>query len=86
MKNYAQIMKERVSGVLLPVASLKSGFGIGSLGKEAYRFAQLLAGAGQRIWQVLPLTICDYVNSPYASPSAFAAVANAILTTFLTSA
>ena len=72
MKNHAQTMNERVSGVLLPVASLKSEFGIGSLGKEAYRFAQLLAGAGQRIWQVLPLTICDYVNSPYASPSAFA--------------
>ena len=67
-----QNLNERVSGVLLPVASLKSEFGIGSLGKEAYRFAQLLAGAGQRLWQVLPLTICDYVNSPYASPSAFA--------------
>ena len=45
-----QNLNERVSGVLLPVASLKSEFGIGSLGKEAYRFAQLLAGAGQRLW------------------------------------
>ena len=72
MRNLSEKKHERVSGVLLPVASLKSDFGIGSLGTPAHSFAKLLADAGQRLWQVLPLTIPDFVNSPYASPSAFA--------------
>ncbi len=62
----------RESGILLPMASLPSGWGIGSLGAEAILFADFLAGAGQSIWQVLPLTVPDFVHSPYASPSAFA--------------
>ena len=63
---------KRVSGVLLPIASLRSDYGIGGFGEEAKRFARLLVGAGQSLWQILPLTIPDQVHSPYASPSAFA--------------
>lgn len=62
----------RESGILLPMASLPSSWGIGSLGEEALLFADFLAAAGQSVWQVLPLTVPDFVHSPYASPSAFA--------------
>ncbi len=46
--------------------------GIGDLGPEAYRFADWLSGAGQKIWQVLPLGPTGYGDSPYQSFSAFA--------------
>ena len=62
----------RDSGILLPMASLPSPWGIGSLGREAADFAAYLAAAGQSVWQVLPLSVTDFVHSPYASPSAFA--------------
>ena len=41
----------RSSGVLLHVSSLPGG----RLGREAYRFVDWLAAAGQSWWQVLPL-------------------------------
>ena len=65
---------ERRSGILLHVTSLPSRFGIGDLGPEAYRFADFLQGAGQRLWQMLPLSPTDVLtgNSPYSSSSAFA--------------
>jgi len=64
----------RRSGILLPLFSLPSGFGIGDLGSEAYRFADFLAAAGQGIWQVLPLHPTDPIHghAPYSSASAFA--------------
>ena len=64
----------RKSGVLLPLTSLPSKYGIGDLGPEAARFADFLKKAGQKIWQVLPLTAIDggSGNSPYSPPSAFA--------------
>jgi 4-alpha-glucanotransferase len=62
----------RASGVLLHPTSLPGRFGIGDLGSEAYRFADFLAGSGQRIWQVLPLGPTGYGNSPYQSLSVFA--------------
>ena len=68
-------MKEaRRSGILLHVTSLPSPFGIGDLGPEAYRFADFLHRAGQRIWQMLPLSPTDLLmgSSPYSSSSAFA--------------
>jgi len=66
-------MNIRRSGVLLHITSLPSVFGIGDLGPEAYRFADFLAEAGQRVWQILPLnpTISICGNSPYCSYSAF---------------
>jgi len=64
----------RRSGILLHVTSLPSRFGIGDLGPEAYRFADFLHRAGQRLWQILPLVPTDTLmgNSPYGSSSAFA--------------
>ena len=66
-------MKRR-SGVLLPLTSLPSRFGIGDLGPEALEFAKFLHEAGQSLWQVLPLTATDpgCGNSPYSPTSAFA--------------
>ena len=63
----------RTSGILLPVSSLPSPYGIGSLGREAYRFIDFLKQAGQRYWQILPIGPTGYGDSPYQSFSAFAA-------------
>jgi 4-alpha-glucanotransferase len=65
-------MSPRRSGVLLHPTSLPGRFGIGELGPEAYRFVDFLAGAGQRLWQVLPLGPTGYGDSPYQCFSAFA--------------
>ena len=66
------VSRRRASGILLHPTSLPGQFGIGDLGPEAYRFADFLAGAGQRIWQVLPLGPTGYGDSPYQLFSAFA--------------
>lgn len=65
---------DRACGVLLSISSLPGGFGVGDLGPAARSFVNFLSSAGQRIWQVLPLTETDGAlgNSPYSSPSAFA--------------
>lgn len=67
-------MNKRASGILLHITSLSSPYGIGDLGPDAYRFADFLAGAWQRFWQILPLNPISPVfgNSPYSSCSAFA--------------
>ncbi len=64
----------RSAGVLLPVTSLPSRFGIGDLGPAAYAFVDRAAAAGLSWWQILPLNPTDllYGCSPYHSPSAFA--------------
>jgi 4-alpha-glucanotransferase len=62
----------RASGILLHPTSLPGRFGIGDLGKEAYRFADFLANTGQRLWQILPLGPTGYGNSPYQCLSVFA--------------
>ncbi|MEX0821296.1 MAG: 4-alpha-glucanotransferase, partial [Rhodothermales bacterium] len=62
----------RSSGLLLHITSLPGPFGIGDLGPDAYRFADVLFETGQRIWQVLPLVPIGLGNSPYSSPSTFA--------------
>lgn len=63
----------RKAGILLPVFSLPSRFGIGSLGQASYEFVDLLARTGQSVWQILPLTATaqDEGYSPYKSASAF---------------
>src|ERR1700761_3625016 len=63
---------ERSSGLLLHITSLPSYGGIGDFGPAAYAFADFLAAAKQRLWQVLPLNPTGYGNSPYAALSAFA--------------
>ncbi len=60
----------RKSGILLPISSLPSRYGIGTLGEEAYRFADFLALSGQSAWQLLPLGPTSYGDSPYSSFSA----------------
>lgn len=69
---------ERGSGILLHVTSLPSPHGIGTLGDAALRFVDFLAQAGQRYWQVLPLGMTGYGNSPYQSCSAFAGNINLV--------
>ena len=64
--------QERASGVLLHVTSLPSYGGIGDFGPAAYAFADFLASAKQRLWQVLPLSPTGYGSSPYSALSAFA--------------
>ncbi|MEA4890066.1 MAG: 4-alpha-glucanotransferase [Clostridiaceae bacterium] len=63
----------RSSGILLPVSSLPSPHGIGSLGQAACRFIDFLQAAGQQFWQILPIGPTGYGDSPYQSFSAFAA-------------
>lgn len=62
----------RGAGLLLPVSSLPSPYGIGTFGKAGYEFVDLLVNAGQKYWQVLPLGPTSYGDSPYQSFSAFA--------------
>ena len=62
----------RSAGILLPVSSLPSKYGIGTFGKAAYDWVDFLAEARQKYWQVLPLGPTSYGDSPYQSFSAFA--------------
>ena len=62
----------RSAGILMPVSSLPSPYGIGTFGKSAYEFVDNLVMARQKYWQVLPLGPTSYGDSPYASFSAFA--------------
>ena len=62
----------RRSGMLLPIASLPSPYGIGAFSKEAYEFIDLLRDTGQKLWQILPLGPTSYGDSPYQSFSTFA--------------
>lgn len=63
---------KRECGMLLPIASLPSPYGIGAFSKEAYEFIDTLKKAGQHYWQILPLGPTGYGDSPYQSFSAFA--------------
>ena len=60
------------TGILLPIFSLPSKYGIGNIGREAYKFIDFLSETGQSIWQILPLSQTSFGDSPYQSPSAFA--------------
>lgn len=63
---------KRKSGILLPVSSLPSPYGIGGFTKEAYEYVDFLKEAGQTYWQILPLGQTGYGDSPYQSFSTFA--------------
>ncbi len=62
----------RRCGILLPISSLPSKYGIGAFSKEAYEFVDFLAASGQKLWQVLPMGPTGYGDSPYQSFSTFA--------------
>ncbi len=61
-------MKEK--GILLPIFSLPSKYGIGDFGKEAYEFVNILSQNNMKYWQILPINACD--NSPYSTLSYYA--------------
>ena len=62
----------RESGILMHISSLPGPYGIGSMGKNAFEFVDFLEKAGQKVWQILPLSPTGYGDSPYQSCSAFA--------------
>ena len=57
----------RRSGILMPIFSLPSKYGIGSFGKESYKFVDFLSLSGQKVWQILPLVQTGFGDSPYSS-------------------
>ena len=63
---------KRTAGILLHITSLPGKYGIGTLGKEAYKFVDKLKAASQRYWQILPLNPVIFGNSPYQSTCVFA--------------
>lgn len=65
-------MFKRSSGILMPIFSLPSEYGIGDFGRKAYEFIDFLNETGQKLWQILPLGPTGYGDSPYQSYSAFA--------------
>ena len=67
-----KVLKMRKAGILLPIASLPSDYGIGGFTDSAYRFIDFLKDSGQSFWQILPIGPTSFGDSPYQSPSAFA--------------
>ena len=63
------MISEKSAGVLCHISSLPGRYGIGSLGKNAYKFAKILKKSGVKYWQILPLAQTGYGNSPYQSVS-----------------
>ena len=63
---------QRSSGILLPIFSLPSKYGVGTLGQAAYDFIDFLADADQAWWQILPVGPTSYGDSPYQCYSTFA--------------
>ncbi|MCR5330264.1 MAG: 4-alpha-glucanotransferase, partial [Lachnospiraceae bacterium] len=62
----------RDSGILLPISSIPSKYGIGGFSKEAYEFVDFVKESGCRYWQILPLCPTGYGDSPYQGFSTFA--------------
>ena len=62
----------RTSGVLMPISSLPSPYGIGTMGKSARKFVDFLVKGGQTYWQILPICPTSYGDSPVSVVSSFA--------------
>ena len=62
----------RRSGILMPITSLPSPYGIGTLGQCARDFICFLEKAGQTYWQILPIGPTGYGDSPYQPSSSYA--------------
>ena len=56
----------------MPLFSLPSDYGTGTLGREALNFIDFLKEAGQTYWQILPVNPVGYSGSPYQCTSSFA--------------
>lgn len=63
---------KRGNGILMHISSLPTEYGIGTMGKEAYKFVDFLKKSGQKFWQILPIGPTSYGDSPYQSSSTFA--------------
>ena len=61
-------MKEK--GVLLPIFSLPSKYGIGDFGYEAYEFVDILSENNVKYWELLPINACNRL--PYSPLSYYA--------------
>jgi 4-alpha-glucanotransferase len=66
------LLNQRSAGVLLHITSLPGSGELGTLGRDAYRFVDFLAAAGQRVWQMLPMVPTHSDLSPYQGLSAYA--------------
>lgn len=67
-----ELSMERGAGILLPITSLPSKYGVGTMGEQARKFVDFLVDAGQSYWQILPIGPTGYGDSPYQSFSSFA--------------
>ena len=56
----------------MPIFSLPSPYGIGTMGQAARDFLDFLKAGGQSYWQLLPIGPTSYGDSPYQSFSSFA--------------
>ena len=65
--NIMKNQNNRATGILLHISSLPNKYGIGTFGKSAYEFVDLLFDCGISYWQVLPLVQTSYGDSPYQS-------------------
>lgn len=65
-------LNERKAGILLPMFSLPSKYGIGSFGKDSFKFVDFLEKTGQTYWQLLPMNQLNDTYSPYQATSGFA--------------
>lgn len=72
MKGETSMREERQAGILMPIASLPSPYGVGDFGADAYAFADTIHQMGFKIWQLLPLNPLGYGNSPYQPYSSYA--------------
>jgi 4-alpha-glucanotransferase len=63
---------ERGAGILMPISSMPSPYGIGTMGKAAYEFVDFVRECNHRYWQVLPLGPTSFGDSPYQGFSTFA--------------
>ena len=62
----------RKNGILMPIFSLPSPYGIGTFGQAAFKFIDFLHSASQSYWQILPIGTTNFGDSPYQSFSCFA--------------
>ena len=61
-------MLRRDVGILLHISSLPSKYGIGTFGEEAFKFVDFLNDSNITIWQILPLNVTSFGDSPYQNP------------------
>ncbi|MGL4563535.1 MAG: 4-alpha-glucanotransferase [Brevinema sp.] len=66
------MLNRRSSGIIMPIFSLPGNEIIGTLGDQAYQFVDFLVETNQHYWQILPMGVTSYGDSPYQSFSSYA--------------